>query len=71
MSLMDINMSDSKTESCDYDIAIGAVFKTLLTMENDSAISHEQFLRYADISEEEYVNLALTLFSEGKLSPRP
>ncbi len=68
---MDINMSDSKTESCDYDIAIGAVFKTLLTMENDSVISHEQFLRYADISEEECVNLALTLFSEEKLSPRP
>jgi len=71
MSLIDINLVDTKAVSCDYDIAIGAVFKTLLTMENDSAISHEQFLRYADISEEEYVNLALTLFSEGKLSPRP
>ena len=50
MSLIDINLVDTKAVSCDYDIAIGAVFKTLLTMENDSAISHEQFLRYADIS---------------------
>ena len=50
MSLIDINLVDTKAVSCDYDIAIGAVFKKLLTMENDSAISHEQFLRYADIS---------------------
>ncbi len=45
-----------------YDIEIRAIFHTLLAMENDSVITHEQFLKYAKISEEEYVNIALTLY---------
>lgn len=47
-----------------YEIEMYAIFRTLLAMENDNVITHEQFLHYADISEEEYVNLSLTLFTE-------
>lgn len=45
-----------------YDVVIREIFKTLVAMENDGVITHRQFLHYAKISEEEYVNLALTIF---------
>ena len=49
-----------------YEIEITAIFKTLLAMENDGVITHDQFLHYAKISEDEYVNLALTLYYDKK-----
>lgn len=49
-----------------YEIEMYAIFKTLLAMENDGVITHEQFLHYAKISEDEYVNLALTLYFDKK-----
>ena len=53
-------MSDEQTRDT-YEIEIMAIFETLLKMENDGVITHEQFLHYAKISEEEYISLTLTL----------
>lgn len=48
-----------------YEVQIQAIFKTLVAMENNGVITHNQVLQYADISEEEYVNLALTVFDKN------
>jgi len=49
-----------------YEIEIQAIFKTLVEMENEGVITHDQFLHYAKISEAEYLNIALTIAEEKK-----
>ena len=44
----------------DDDAVSRFLIRTFVHMENDGVITHEQTLKYADISEEEYVNLALS-----------
>lgn len=64
---MRLHRRDGKTNPDHDDDAISRfLIRTFVRMENDGVITHEQTLKYADISEEEYVNLALSYLLPDK-----